>query len=141
MIFITDEHMSIRDSERLNRCRTWMNEDGLVCHDLTSFSHLTQELMQSLFRERVRIAQGRKCPVMIIAKNVLTVDFEVQLHASDSQLLMVTEGIAIVGDSFMIRHLTSMFLSYHAPGYPVKRCDTEEEAKEWLMNLREAVVI
>jgi hypothetical protein len=129
--------MSIRDSQSLEPSRTWMTEDGVVCHDLTGISHLTQMLMQELFSERVRIAEGRKCPVMMIATNVLTVDFEVQLHASDPRLLVVTEGIAIVGDSFMIQHLTSMFLSYHAPGYPVERFDTEEKARVWLMSLRE----
>jgi hypothetical protein len=137
VIFITDGHMSIRDSQSLEPSRTWMTEDGVVCHDLTGISHLTQMLMQELFSERVRIAEGRKCPVMMIATNVLTVDFEVQLHASDPRLLVVTEGIAIVGDSFMIQHLTSMFLSYHAPGYPVERFDTEEKARVWLMSLRE----
>lgn len=139
MIFITDGHMSIRDSQSLELSRTWMTEDGVVCHDLTGVSHLTQALIQKLFSERVRIAEGRKCPVMMIAKNVLTVDFEVQLHASDPRLLVVTEGIAIVGDSFMIQHLTSMFLSYHAPGYPVERFDSEEQARVWLMSLRERV--
>jgi hypothetical protein len=129
--------MSIRDSQSLEPSRTWMTEDGVVCHDLTGISHLTRMLMQELFSERVRIAEGRKCPVMMIATNVLTVDFEVQLHASDPRLLVVTEGIAIVGDSFMIQHLTSMFLSYHAPGYPVERFDTEEKARVWLMSLRE----
>lgn len=130
--------MSIRDSKPLSR--TWIDRGGLVCHDLTGCSHLSQELMQGLFSERLRITNGRKCLVMIIAKNVLTVDFEVQLHASDPRLLLVTEGMAIVGDSFMIRHLTSMFLSYHAPGYPVERFDTEDDAKLWLQGLREGVV-
>lgn len=132
--------MTIRDSEVFTSSRTWMIDDSFVCHDLTGFSHLTKELMQTLFRERVNVAQGRKCPVMIIAKNVLTVDFEVQLQASDPRLLLATDGIAIVGDSFMLRHLTSMFLSYHAPGYLVQRFDTEEEAKVWLMSLREGPV-
>lgn len=111
----------------------------MLCHDLTGVSHLTKALIQKLFSERVRITEGRKCPVMI-ATHMLTVDFEVPLHVPHPRLLVVAQGIAIVGRSFMIQHLTSMFLSYHAPGYPVERFDTEEKARVWLMSLREGAL-
>lgn len=125
--------MVVRDTGSGEKPRTWLGDDGIVYHDLSGISHLSADLMTFLLNQRVAITGRRSTDVIMIAENVLTVDFEVQLLASNPQVLRVTSSIAIVGDSFMLRHLTSMFLSYHAPVYPVARFDSVAEAQSWLL--------
>jgi hypothetical protein len=126
--------MSIRDTELGDKPDTWLGDDGIVYHDLSGISHLSATLMKFLLNQRIAITGRKSVPVIMLAENVLTVDFEVQILASNPQVLNVTRAIGIVGNSFMLRHLTSMFLSYHAPVYPVARFDTREEAKDWLLD-------
>lgn len=126
--------MVIRDTGSGQKPRTWLGEDGIVYHDLSGVSHLSADLMTYLLNQRVAITGRRSTDVIMIAENVLTVDFEVQLLASNPQVLKLTNSIAIVGSSFMLRHLTSMFLSYHAPVYPVARFDSIAEAQAWLLS-------
>ena len=127
--------MSIRDMSS-GRIPDIELRDGIAVHDLSGFSHLSLELMHQLYRQRLYLADPIPAYVMLLAKDVLTVDFEVQLHASNPKVQRVTKAIAIVGSSFMLEHLTSMFLSYHAPAYPVKRFDTEADAVCWLNQVR-----
>lgn len=103
-----------------------------IRHDLTGISHLSLGFMKNLMHERSRLSQGRPTSVIMVAPDVLTIDFEVQLVASDVEVQRLTRAMAIVGDSFMLRHLTSMFLSYHAPAYPVQRFSCEQDALRWL---------
>jgi len=123
--------MSIRDTGVGNApvCRI---EGNIVIHDLSGFSHLSLELMHTLYKQRIKLAGQNPRSVIIIADDVLTVDFEVQLHASNPKVQASTSAIAVVGDSFMLKHLTSMFLSYHAPAYPVELFSSLESAKSWL---------
>jgi len=69
----------------------------------------------------------------MLAKDILTMDFEVQVYASHPNVLNAVSAVAIVGDSFMLRHLTSMFLSYHQPGYPLELFSSQDAAEEWLL--------
>ncbi len=89
-------------------------ENDIVVHDLSGISHLSLELMRTLYKQRVhRVGKSPKS-VAIIASDVLTVDFEVQIYASNPLVQASTKAVAVIGDSFMLQHLTSMFLSYHA---------------------------
>ena len=124
--------MSIRDTDQLPKPITRLGDDGIVYHDLTDLSHLSVDLMRFLYGQRLRLTGKARRPVVMLAQHILTVDFEVQLFASHPQIIESTEAVAIVGTSFMLRHLTSMFLSYHAPGYPVALFDEVGEAKEWV---------
>lgn len=125
--------MSIRDTDQLSKPITRLGDDGIVYHDLTDLSHLSVDLMRFLYGQRLRLTGKARRPVVMLAQHILTVDFEVQLFASHPQILESTDAVAIVGSSFMLRHLTAMFLSYHAPGYPVALFDDIAEAKEWVL--------
>ncbi len=107
-------------------------ENDVVVHDLTGISHLSLELMRTLYRQRVRTVGKSPKPIAIIASDVLTVDFEVQIYASNPLVQASTQAVAVVGDSFMLKHLTSMFLSYHAPVYPVRLFSYLNDAMQWL---------
>lgn len=124
--------MTIRGLNSPHKPRTWLGENGIVYHDLHGFSHLTTNLVRFMHNAHARIAGRQKRPVLLLGQDILTVDFEVQIFASHPDLLRTTSAMAIVGDSFMLRHLTSMFLSYHAPAYPVQRFDRRDEAESWL---------
>lgn len=124
--------MSLRGLGSSARPRTSLGEAGVVCHDLQGFSDLTMDLVRLMHQEHIRVAGRHARPVLLLANDILTVEFQVQLFASHPDLQRSIRALAIVGTSFMLRHLTSMFLSYHAPDYPVKRFDTREEAQQWL---------
>jgi hypothetical protein len=107
-------------------------ENDIVVHDLSGISHLSLELMRTLYKQRVhRVGKSPKS-VAIIASDVLTVDFEVQIYASNPLVQASTQAVAVIGDSFMLQHLTSMFLSYHAPSYPVRLFGNIGDAMRWL---------
>jgi len=127
--------MTIRGVNSPAKPQTWLGENGIVYHDLHGFSHLTIDLVRYMHNARGRIAGRRKRPVLILGQDILTVDFEVQLFAFHPDLLRSTSALAVVGNSFMLRHLTSMFLSYHAPVYPVQRFDLRDEAEGWLTGI------
>lgn len=127
--------MTIRGVNSPAKPATWLGENGIVYHDLHGFSHLTIDLVRFMHNAHGRIAGQRKRPVLLLGQDILTVDFEVQLFASHPDLLRTTTALAIVGDSFMLRHLTAMFLSYHAPAYPVQRFDQRDEAECWLTGI------
>ena len=107
-------------------------ENDIVVHDLTGISHLSLELMRTLYKQRVHRAGMSPKLVAIIAPDVLTVDFEVQIYASNPLVQASTRAVAVIGDSFMLQHLTSMFLSYQAPAYPVRLFGHYADAMQWL---------
>ncbi|MBE0483240.1 MAG: hypothetical protein IBX52_07025 [Bacterioplanes sp.] len=111
---------------------TWIGSDGVIYHDLTGFSRLSLELVKYLYSQRLRLSAKGPHRVVVLAPDILTVEFEVQLFASNPAMLRSVAAMAIVGQAFMVRHLTSMFLSYHAPGYPVRLFDSIHDATEWL---------
>lgn len=112
---------------------TWIGSDNVVYHDLTGFSRLSLELVKYLYGQRLRLSAKGPHRVIVLAPDILTVEFEVQLFASNPAMLRSVAAMAIVGQAFMVRHLTSMFLSYHAPSYPVCLFDTQAEATDWLL--------
>lgn len=124
--------MSLRGLGSSARPNTHLCGNGIVCHDLNGFSNLTMDLVRLMHQEHVRVAGRHARPVLLLADSVLTVEFQVQLFASHPDLQRSVRALAIVGSSFMLRHLTSMFLSYHAPDYPVRRFDHRDEAEAWL---------
>lgn len=112
---------------------TWIESDGVIYHDLAGFSRLSLELVKYLYSQRLRLSAKGPHRVIVLAPDILTVEFEVQLFASNPAMLRSVAAMAIVGQAFMVRHLTSMFLSYHAPSYPVCLFATTNDAKEWLL--------
>ena len=123
--------MSIRDTG-LGLAPGYEVDGDIILHDLTGFSHLSLELMHTLYKQRVRQRGKQPCAVVLLVPDVLTVDFEVQIHASNPTVQASTSAFAVVGDSFMLKHLTSMFLSYHAPDYPVRLFSDRGAALAWL---------
>lgn len=124
--------MSVRGVSSSTNPVSSLTETGIVCHDLTGFSHITMDLVRQLYRQRLRLVGSGRRPLLLLAQDILTVEFQVQLYASHPDLQRNVTALAIVGNSFMLRHLTSMFLSYHAPDYPVQLFDTRAEAEAWL---------
>ena len=129
--------MTIRGIDTTPAPRTWLGSNGIIYHDLSGFSHLTLEMVDALHRGHLRVAGNDSRAILILADGVLTIDFEVQLFASHPRILSSVSSLAIVGSSFMLRHLSSMFLSYHRPAYPVEVFDTREEAEAWLLGSEE----
>ncbi len=124
--------MPLRGLDSSARPVTTLCANGVVCHDLGGFADLTMHLIRIMHQEQIRIAGRHSRPMLLLANDILTVEFEVQLFASHPQLQHSIRALAIVGSSFMLKHLTAMFLSYHAPDYPVRRFDTREDAEAWL---------
>ena len=124
--------MTIRGVETPDKPLTWRGDNGIVYHDMRGFSHLTLDLVQFIHRAHIRLTGHTAVPVLLLADDLLTLDFEVQVFASHPDVLDSISALAIVGNSFMLRHLVSMFISYHQPGYPVQRFDSRGEAEAWL---------
>ncbi|MAD45200.1 MAG: hypothetical protein CMI02_15240 [Oceanospirillaceae bacterium] len=125
--------MTIREVDSPEKPRTWLGSNGIIYHDLKGFSHLTLDLIRYLNTAHLRINDTSPKPVLMLAADVLTMDFEVQVFASHPRVLGAISAIAVVGDSFMLRHLTSMFLSYHKPAYPVMLFPSRADAEAWLL--------
>lgn len=125
--------MTIREVDSSAKPRTWLGSNGVIYHDLKGFSHLTLDLIRFIHNAHLRISNNDAKPVLMLAQDVLTMDFDVQVYASNPQVLDSISAVAVVGDSFMLRHLTSMFLSYHKPVYPVALFSSVEEAEDWLL--------
>ncbi len=116
---------------------SWLTEDGILCHDLTGYRHLSMDLIRYLSRQHVLLTDGRPARVMVLADDLLTVDFEVQLFASRAWVSKLIASLAVVCHSFVIQHLTSMFISYHAPSYPVRVFTCRQEAEDWSRSVTE----
>ena len=127
--------MTLREVDLPEKPKVWLGEDGIVYNDLSGFRHLTISLAQYLYRERRRLSGKRKTPVLVLAADLLTIDFEVQVFASRPNMAYWTSAMAIVGDSFMLRHFVSMFVSYHDPAFPVELFCAHDEAQFWLQGL------
>ncbi|WP_430461979.1 hypothetical protein ACQUQU_04070 [Thalassolituus sp. LLYu03] len=125
--------MTIRGVDSSAKPITWLGSNGIVYHDLAGFSHLTLALVSYIHRAHIRVGGREPRPVLLLGQDILTIDFEVQIFASHPDVLHAVGALGIVGNSFMLRHLTSMFLSYHQPAYPVQRFDLREEAEAWLL--------
>ena len=130
--------MTIRVVDSKPRPKTWKGANGIVYHDLSGFGHLSLDLVSILHQEHIRVAGAGAHTILLLAQDVLTVDFEVQIFASNPQVQASVGSLAIVGSSFMLRHLTSMFLSYHRPYYPVERFDCREDAEAWLLQQQQS---
>ena len=126
--------MTVREVDCPGKPGTWQGSNGIIYHDLRGFSHLTLDIVRYLNNAHHRICSHKKTPVLMLASDVLTMDFEVQVFASHPRVLDAISAIAVVGGSFMLRHLTSMFLSYHQPVYPVQLFSSQEEAEQWLLS-------
>lgn len=124
--------MTVRGIGSSKQPQTYLTEDGVVCHDLTGFSHLTMDLVRQLYRQHIRLRGAQPARIMLLANDVLTVEFQVQLYASHPDLQRSIKALAIVGNAFMAKHLYSMFVSYHPPEYPVKQFDEQAQAEVWL---------
>lgn len=109
--------------------------NNIVICDLTGFRHLSVDLVRYIHNERMRQTNRKQHAVLLLVPDLLTLDFEAQIFASRPDLQQWTEAMAVVGDSFMLRHLVSMYASYHAPGYPLELFTKEELALEWLQPL------
>lgn len=125
--------MTLRGVDSPAKPQTWRGENGIVYHDMGGFSHLTLDLVSYMHTGHLRLTGRQAVPVILLAEDLLTVDFEVQIFASHPDVLNSVSTLAIVGSSFMLRHLTAMFLSYHQPVYPVQRFDSRTEAEAWLL--------
>ena len=115
-----------------DRPASWLTEEGILYHDLKGYRHLSMDLMRYLSRQHLTITHGKPARVLVLADDLLTVDFEAQLFASHSRSSLLTQAIAIVSHSFVIRHVVSTFVSYHAPVYPVRVFDSQCQAENWL---------
>ncbi len=115
-----------------DRPASWLTEEGILYHDLKGYRHLSIDLMRYLSRQHLTITHGKPARVLVLADDLLTVDFEAQLFASHSRSSLLTQAIAIVSHSFVIRHVVSTFVSYHAPVYPVRVFDSQCQAENWL---------
>ncbi len=111
---------------------SWLTEEGILYHNLKGYRHLSMDLMRYLSRQHLSITHGRPARVLVLADDLLTIDFEAQLFASHSRSSRLTQAIAIVSHSFVIRHVVSSFVSYHAPVYPVRVFDNQCQAEHWL---------
>ena len=129
--------MTIRGVDSPAKPSTWLGSNGIVYHDLTGFSHLNLEVVRYIHTAHVRVAGRQARPVLLVGHDILTIDFEVQLFASHPAVLGAVQALAVVGNSFMLRHLIAMFLSYHQPAYPVMRFDDQAEAEAWLLGSQE----
>jgi hypothetical protein len=124
--------MPIRGVDIPHKPAVWRADDGVVFVDLSGFRHLNSDQVRFIHNARLRVSGRQPHPLLVLAGDLLTVDFDVQLFAARPDLQHWTEAMAIVGNSFMLRHLVSMFTSYHPPRYPVRLFDTEGQALQWL---------
>lgn len=124
--------MTVRGIDLPAKPDVWIGDDNIVYADLRGFRHLTLDLVHYIHRQRRRLASQKRMPLLLLAKDILTIDFEVQLYASHPDMQLATQALAIVGDSFMLRHIVSVFVSYHAPDYPVALFSDQNDACEWL---------
>lgn len=124
--------MTVRGIHLPPKPDVWLGDDKIVYADLRGIRHLNLDLVQFIYRERRHLARHERLPLILLAKDLLTIDFEVQLFASRPDMQFLTTAVAIVGKSFMLRHFVSVFVSYHAPDYPVALFDSHSDACEWL---------
>lgn len=129
--------MTIRAVDLPAQPKTWLCGDGIVYHDLSGFTHLSIDMAVFLYQQRAKLVAEQPVAVIMLAEDMLTLDFEVQTYACHPQLQLTTQALAVVGESFMVRHFVDVFISYHVPDYPVRHFTAEAEAKDWLLALEQ----
>ena len=128
--------MTVRGIDLPPKPDVWL-DDGIVYADLRGSRHLTPEMVRYIYAQRRRLAGRRRLPMLLLAREILTIDFEVQLLASRPDWQYLTTAIAIVGESFMLKHFVTVFTSYHAPDYPVAFFTASTEAVAWLTEIKD----
>lgn len=129
--------MTVRGVELPGKPDVEIMRDNIVRVDLCGFRHLGMDQVRFIHNERMRKGGCKPQAILLIASDILTIDFEVQIFASRPDLILRTSSLAIVGDSFMLRHFVALFMSYHAPAYPVELFADEDSAMAWLNQLQD----
>lgn len=68
--------MTVRGVDLPPKPDVWLGEDKIVYADLRGIRHLSLELVQFVYRERRRLASKEKLPLLLLAKDLLTIDLK-----------------------------------------------------------------
>ena len=113
--------------------QTSLDQDGIFLIDYSRCNALTLDLAQAAHAEHWRLCRGQRSPVLLTAGRIGRVDYRAQRFASEPTVCAITSAMAIVVSSFLERHLSKLFLTYHRPPYPTQIFSDAASARDWLL--------
>ncbi len=112
--------------------RVWQLDNGIICIDFGLNGRVSFDTAFAA-NEAHRQISLEPAPVLILAKKILSAEYEAQRYASTERVCEVVSAMAIVLESFLARHLGNMFIAYHRPPYPTRLFKSEAVATRWLL--------
>jgi len=109
-----------------------LGDDGILCIDFSRYDRITLASLLNAHAQHVALCPERKIPVLTKGAGIASVEYKAQRYLSSPEVCAGVSAGAIVVESFLERHLASMFLTYHRPPYPVQVFSDETEALAWL---------
>jgi hypothetical protein len=109
----------------------WLEEDGILRIQCPQNFDLTLAAAQSIFETGLTVANSSS-PVLVYADTLVSAEYEAQRFVSESAVVEVVSGMAILARTFFARALVDLFMRFHVPPYPTRVFQDEQVALGWL---------
>lgn len=111
-----------------------IDEDDVVSVKLVMGAYETYETLEENAIAIYNIAGGKGDNLVIMdVRNARGVSKEARQLAKSKKYMYVYKAVAIVVGNPLTRMLSSFFIGFSEPGFPVKIFDSEVDARTWLI--------
>lgn len=110
-------------------------EDGILFCKYEAKLLLTLELAKKMLEDRLLFQKGINYPVIIVLNGLKATDKEARKYAATEGIKGITMGAIIVGNTIE-KVILNFFLSIEKPLVPTKAFTREEDAIEWINEIR-----
>lgn len=117
-----------------NGTRVWEDE-GILCIEYPAGARVDMEVARSTFRRRKSLlaAAGRKRHrIMIIGSRIMAFDYASYRFSAGKEVTDTVTAAALVCNSALERHISSIFVNMFRPSYPVRIFESTDAARRWL---------
>lgn len=112
--------------------RIWLGEDGILRSIVKKGVDVTLTDAKDVLAAGVRIAGGRRVPVLVVASGVRSVNREARNHFGGEAAANLMLAQALRVDSPVSRVIGNFFLGLNKTSFPTRLFTSEAEALEWL---------
>lgn len=113
------------------RPKVWLGDDGILRIDHGVDPDLSLEMVKDAY-EQHRALTTEPRPVILLASGHPRVHGEAKDFVRTPEVCALVTAIAYVADTWYIRYLVDLFLTFDRPPYPAYVCKSETEAAAWL---------
>ncbi|MES2589165.1 MAG: hypothetical protein V4622_09300 [Bacteroidota bacterium] len=129
--------MNIPDSAIEITCYfTWMGEDGIARTKVKTAAEVNLEFAkENSVAVNSLSKKGEKFPLIVDARGIKSMTRDARNQFSTRGRKTFVTSFAIIIDSPLSRVIGNFFMGINKPAVPTRLFESEEKAKEWLLNL------